>query len=113
MNDKLNFKDWYKEKYDPTGYLYPSAPLSIGFQDYCARVNEYLEYLANGVDTRTEPALPIQFTVSSSRHPKCKGWKKYDWGMMDGPEYGCGYNTTIECNECMYCVGEKDPENYR
>lgn len=60
MNDKLNFKDWYKEKYDPTGYLYPSAPLSIGFQDYCARVNEYLEYLANGVDTRTEPALPIQ-----------------------------------------------------
>jgi hypothetical protein len=65
------------------------------------------------INNSNEKLLLSDVIGSSSRHPKCKGWKKYDWGMMDGPEYGCGYNTTIECNECMYCVGEKDPENYR
>jgi len=23
----------------------------------------------------------------NSRHPKCKGWYKYDVGMVDGPDW--------------------------
>ena len=42
---KLSFKDWYIKNYDRGGYLYPSKPVGIGFQDYCARVDEYLLYL--------------------------------------------------------------------
>jgi hypothetical protein len=62
---------------------------------------------------KLKPQLNMLDVVgSSSRHPKCKGWKKYDWGMVDGPEYGCDYNTTIDCDECIYCNGDKDPENY-
>jgi hypothetical protein len=107
MNDKLNFKDWYKEKYDPTGYLYPSAPLSIGFQDYCARVNEYLEYLANGVDTRTEPALPIQSVGGSllqSLHQDLKGFQ--DMGFLT-PDAKIGLGIAIEQVE-RYMRGELD-----
>jgi hypothetical protein len=54
------FEQWYKEEYDPSGYLYPSAPLNIGFQDYCARVNEYLQYLANAATTEEKQCnLPV------------------------------------------------------
>ena len=35
------FEEWYKEKYDPNGFLYPSCPLDIGFQTICDRVEEY------------------------------------------------------------------------
>jgi len=45
----------------------------------------------------------------NKRHPKCKGWYKNDWGMINGPDWGCDYNTTIDCDECKYCGGEKDP----
>jgi len=65
-------------------------------------------------NTKNEQQCAIHDVIgSSSRHPKCKGWKKYDWGMMDGPEYGCDYDTEIDCDECMYGGGDKDPENYR
>ncbi len=45
---------------------------------------------------------------SSSRHPLCKG---------DGIDH-CDYYTTIDCDECKYGGGRKDPEakcnqNYR
>jgi hypothetical protein len=46
-----------------------------------------------------------------TKHPKCKGWYKNDWGMIDGPDFGCDYNTIIYCDECIYCNGDKDPEN--
>ena len=46
----------------------------------------------------------------SHRHPKCKGYSvSTDWG----PEYDCGHGTTITCDECRYCEGNrgrgKDP----
>ncbi len=37
------------------------------------------------------------------QHPKCKGW------INEQGEGECGYNTTIGCDECKYCVGRKDP----
>jgi hypothetical protein len=48
----------------------------------------------------------------SSRHPKCKGFKTPD------VEWGSGYETTIDCDECKYGGGRKNPEakcnqNYR
>jgi hypothetical protein len=42
------------------------------------------------------------------RHPKCLGYIIY---TLDGNEYGCDYNTTINCDECKYAnngIG-KDP----
>jgi hypothetical protein len=45
MEGKLNFTAWYLKKYDPSGYIYPSYQLNIGFGTVCLRVNEYLEYL--------------------------------------------------------------------
>jgi hypothetical protein len=44
------------------------------------------------------------------RHPKCKGWYKNDWGMINGADWGCDYETTIDCDECKYGGGRKDPE---
>ena len=39
---KINFKEWYKKKYDPNGFLYPSAPMkNISFMEMCERVDEY------------------------------------------------------------------------
>ena len=53
--------------------------------------------------------LPI--VIGSSRHPKCAGRQCNH--PLDPPEFECGYNTTIECEECKYCIGAmgtKDPE---
>jgi hypothetical protein len=58
--------------------------------------------------------LELTVGVTHPRHPKCKGEGYTD---HDGnTEYDCGYNTTIECDECKYClhddgrpVGRKDP----
>lgn len=39
----------------------------------------------------------------------CRGFKS----MTDlGYEYDCGYNTSLDCEECKYggCGGNKDPE---
>lgn len=38
-------------------------------------------------------------------HPKCLG--TYD--DMTG-EYDCGYQSEVECNDCKYGFGRKDPE---
>jgi len=38
------------------------------------------------------------------KHSKCKGY------MTDGPDGidgGCNYETTITCDECRYCEGNK------
>jgi hypothetical protein len=50
----------------------------------------------------------LDVSGSSSRHPLCKG---------DGIDH-CGYYTTIDCDECKYGGGRKNPEakcnqNYR
>lgn len=64
-----------------------------------------------------KPQLNIlDVSGSSSRHPKCKGYRTQDIGW--GSEYECGYETTIDCDECKYGGGKKDPEakcnqNYR
>ena len=39
------------------------------------------------------------------KHPKCKGYRD-DFTL----EYDCGYDTTLACDECKYCVGRKYPE---
>lgn len=43
------------------------------------------------------------------RHPKCKGYMTTDYG--NGSEYECGYETTIDCSECKYGWGRKNPES--
>lgn len=45
---------------------------------------------------------------SFSRRPKCKGFKTPDYGW--GSDYDCGYETTIDCDECKYGGGRKNPE---
>lgn len=44
---------------------------------------------------------------NSSKHPKCKGYKYW---TDCGYEFDCGYETTIDCDQCKYGVGRKDPE---
>lgn len=39
-----------------------------------------------------------------AKHPKCRG-EHYDFD-----EFDCGYATTLDCGECKYGVGRKDPE---
>ena len=58
-----------------------------------------------------ENKLNLGSVSGSSRHPKCAG--KQCNHPLDPPEFECGYNTTIECEECKYCIGamgRKDPE---
>ena len=43
----------------------------------------------------------------SDKHPKCKGFK--EWTDC-GYEYDCGYATTLDCDQCKYGLGRKDPE---
>jgi hypothetical protein len=50
----------------------------------------------------------LDVSGSSSRHPKCRGYITRDIGW--GNEYECGYETTIDCNECKYGGGRKNPE---
>ena len=42
---------------------------------------------------------------SEKKHPKCLG--RYD--SWDG-DYTCGYNTALDCDQCKYGFGRKDPE---
>ena len=53
-------------------------------------------------------------TTSQVRHPKCRGTVVE---TMDGPDYGCDYETTITCEQCKYCLPlskyGKDPEAKR
>lgn len=46
---------------------------------------------------------------SSSRHPKCKGYKTQDFGW--GSEYDCEYDTKIDCDECKFGGGRKNPKS--
>jgi len=56
-----------------------------------------------------KPRLDILDVYNSySKHPKCKGFKIPDIGW--GYDYDCGYNTSIDCDECKYGSGKKDPE---
>jgi hypothetical protein len=41
------------------------------------------------------------------RHPKCKGYTIYS---MDGNEYDCEYGSKLDCDQCKYGGGRKDPE---
>ena len=58
----------------------------------------------------------ILFTVEKTemehkkcdKHSKCKGFKTPDYGY--GSDYDCGYNTIINCDECKYGDGRKNPE---
>jgi len=43
-------------------------------------------------------------------NPKCKGWYKDNGGEIDDDEYGCLYNTEINCEDCMYGSGSLNPE---
>jgi hypothetical protein len=41
------------------------------------------------------------------RHSKCKGFEIFGlWGK----EYECGYYSKIDCDQCKYGGGKKDPE---
>jgi hypothetical protein len=51
---------------------------------------------------------PIPTGKKADKSSGCAGFKSY------GPDftwdYDCGYNTTIDCDECKYAGGRKDPE---
>lgn len=44
------------------------------------------------------------------QHPKCAGY--WIGGYDMGREFDCGYDTTIDCEDCKYgdAGGRKDPE---
>ncbi len=42
------------------------------------------------------------------RHPKCKG--SHDMTPDAGFEFECGYESYLDCGECKYGLGRKDPE---
>jgi hypothetical protein len=44
------------------------------------------------------------------KRAKCKG---YAVDNMDGTEYECGYNTTLDCDQCKYGGGSLNPEAKR
>ena len=44
-------------------------------------------------------------TTKMQKHPKCKGTYN-EWAG----DYNCEYQTTLECDECKYGHGRKDPE---
>ena len=48
--------------------------------------------------------------VNNKRHPKCRGYVIPDPGHGWGDDFGCDYETTIDCDECKYGGGYKDPE---
>ena len=58
---------------------------------------------------KREDKCTIHGVSNSYRHPKCAGIVEH---TMNGTEYSCGYETTIDCSECKYNViaGKKDPE---
>ena len=39
--------------------------------------------------------------------PKCKG---YAVDTPNGWDFDCRYDTTLDCDECKYGAGRKDPE---
>lgn len=44
------------------------------------------------------------------KHPKCKGVES--WSPDGGYDFDCDYGTTVECQDCKYCLGtpgRKDP----
>lgn len=45
---------------------------------------------------------------TSTRHPKCKGFKTPDYGW--GSDYDCEYGSKLDCGECKYGGGRKNPE---
>ena len=58
-----------------------------------------------------KPQLNILGVSGSYRHEKCAAYQCNH--PLDPPEWDCGYNTTIECEDCKYCIGaggRKDPE---
>jgi hypothetical protein len=41
-----------------------------------------------------------------SKNPKCKGYRYWtSWGY----EFGCEYESVLDCDECKYGLGRKDP----
>ena len=42
----------------------------------------------------------------NTKHPLCKGYRD-DYDPYD---YSCGYDTDLDCEDCKYGVGRKDPE---
>ena len=53
-------------------------------------------------------AIPISdqpYAPEVVRHPKCAGYRD-DYTL----EYDCGYDTILDCEDCKYGCGRKDPE---
>ena len=40
----------------------------------------------------------------TEKHPKCKGFYHFDG------DFDCGYDTILDCEDCKYGSGRKDPE---
>jgi hypothetical protein len=69
----------------------------------------------NTDNAQTPESCLASVSGSSEKHPKCKGFKYW---TDCGYEFDCGYDSTVDCDECKYGGGRKDPEakcnqNYR
>lgn len=55
--------------------------------------------------------IPVEERTPPKKHPKCGG-PYYSTTWNESHEFDCSYNTTLECDECKYCLdarGRKDP----
>lgn len=44
------------------------------------------------------------------KNPKCKG--HFEYSIEGGWEFDCGYGSYLECEDCKYGHGRKDPEKH-
>jgi hypothetical protein len=57
-----------------------------------------------------KPLVTAYEKRQAKRRAKCKG---YEVRNIDGTEYECGYGTTLDCDQCKYGGGSKNPEAKR
>lgn len=56
---------------------------------------------------KASTAKPILLKESIAKHPKCLGEKIW---TDCGYEFTCGYGSKVDCGECKYGFGRKNPE---
>lgn len=90
------------------------AKVDINSSDILKKAKELCNHQekiwCEGKETSDELGNCNKPLVSGSKHPKCKGWYKNNWGSMDGAEWGCDYEPDFDCGDCKYGLGDKDPE---
>ena len=58
--------------------------------------------------TKSKLGIPVVGVSFGERKAGCLGYETVDLG--NGVDYECGYNTKIDCDECKFGGGRKNPE---